>query len=49
MTSLGHLAAEMHGALANVMWAYLIGHAAMALLHQLLGEGILRKMWTLKG
>jgi cytochrome b561 len=49
MTGLGHLAAEMHGALANVMWAYLIGHAAMALLHQALGEGILRKMWTIKG
>jgi cytochrome b561 len=49
MTGLGHLAAEMHGALANVMWAYLIGHAAMALLHQALGEGLLRKMWTLKG
>ncbi|HEU0071810.1 MAG TPA: cytochrome b/b6 domain-containing protein [Alphaproteobacteria bacterium] len=49
MTGLGHSFAELHGALANVMWAYLIGHAGMALLHQLLGEGILRKMWTIKG
>lgn len=44
MTGLGHLFAEMHGALANVMWAYLIGHAGMALLHQLLGEGARRRM-----
>lgn len=49
MTSLGHMLADWHGALANVMWAYLIGHAAMALLHQIMGEGVLRKMWTISG
>ncbi len=49
MTRLGHMLADWHGALANVMWAYLIGHAAMALLHQVMGEGLLRKMWTIRG
>lgn len=49
MTRLGHMLADWHGALANVMWAYLIGHALMALLHQILGEGLLRKMWTISG
>jgi cytochrome b561 len=49
MTSLGHMLADWHGALANVMWAYLIGHALMALLHQIMGEGLLRKMWTISG
>ena len=49
MTGLGRAMAEMHGALANLMWVYLIGHAGVALLHQAWGAGVLRRMWTIKG
>ena len=34
-----------HKLLSNLMWAYLIGHAAMALLHHLLGSDILSRMF----
>ncbi len=36
---------SLHRLLSNVMWAYLIGHAAMALLHHILGSDILSRMF----
>lgn len=37
-------ALSLHKAAANLMWAYLIGHAAVALLHEVLGHRLLRGM-----
>ncbi len=42
------VAIELHGLFANLVWAYLIGHALMALLHQLAGHARIRDMWSLK-
>ena len=39
-----HQVAELHSALANLMWAYLGGHVFMALLHQWLGHGTLLRI-----
>jgi cytochrome b561 len=36
-----------HGFIANLMWAYVIGHVAMAMLHQMRGERLLTKMFNL--
>lgn len=35
---------SLHKAVANLMWAYLIGHAAVALLHEVMGHRLLRGM-----
>lgn len=40
-----HLLLIGHKLLANLMWAYLIGHAAMAVLHHLLGSDIFSRMF----
>ncbi|MBT9385224.1 cytochrome b/b6 domain-containing protein [Pseudooceanicola sp. CBS1P-1] len=37
----------IHKALANLVWAYLIGHAAMAVLAHLLSGFDIREMWSL--
>ncbi len=37
----------VHQSLANLVWAYLVGHAAMALLHHVGSEYDLRRMWSL--
>jgi cytochrome b561 len=37
----------VHGFVANFMWAYVIGHVAMAMLHQVRGERVLTKMFDL--
>ncbi|MGE5310357.1 MAG: cytochrome b/b6 domain-containing protein [Nitrospirota bacterium] len=37
-----------HGFFANFMWAYVMGHVAMALLHQVRGERLLTKMFDLR-
>lgn len=42
-----HTAAFIHGTLANLMWAYWIGHGLIAILHQLLGHDTLRGMFRL--
>ncbi|MBN8891905.1 MAG: hypothetical protein BGP12_00475 [Rhodospirillales bacterium 70-18] len=42
--SLVWLALNLHGAIANLMWAYLIAHAGLALLHELTGQRVLRRM-----
>lgn len=39
---------DFHGVLGNVMWVYLIGHATVALLHELVGTRLLRSMFALK-
>ncbi len=46
---LGEAAEEIHELLSNLMWAYLIGHAGLAIIHQLKGELIVREMFSLKG
>jgi glutaredoxin len=38
----------LHQAAANLMWAYLVGHAAMAGLHHFLGDATVRRMFSLK-
>jgi cytochrome b561 len=43
-------ALQLHRAVANLLWAYLIGHAGIATLHHLLGSDILRRMfWIRRG
>lgn len=39
-----HPVAELHSALANLMWAYLGGHVFMVVVHQWLGHGTLRRI-----
>jgi cytochrome b561 len=39
---------DLHQGAANLMWAYLAGHAGMALLHQWNGEGLLGRMFSLR-
>ena len=41
------LAKEMHGFMANLVWAYLIGHAGMALIHHFTNQQSLRAMWSI--
>ena len=44
-TAVARAALGLHRLLANLMWAYLIGHAGLAALHQLLGEDVLSRMF----
>jgi cytochrome b561 len=44
MTGLAQAVFEVRGALANVMWGYVIVHVGAALLHELLGHRVLRPM-----
>ncbi len=37
-----------HHLFANLVWAYLIGHALLALLHHFTGEASLATMWSVK-
>ncbi|TXH05830.1 MAG: cytochrome b/b6 domain-containing protein [Nevskiaceae bacterium] len=37
--------AETHEAVTTLVWAYLIGHASMAVLHELGGHAVLRRMF----
>lgn len=39
-----HAAIFVHESLANLMWAYLIAHAGLALLHELTGQHVLHRM-----
>lgn len=43
----GVLVMQVHFALANLVWAYLIGHAAMATLHHITRSAHLARMWSL--
>ena len=42
------LAKETHEIMANLVWAYLIGHAALAVLHHYLSNLSLSEMWSLR-
>jgi cytochrome b561 len=44
---LAHTALSLHSLMANLVWAYLISHSAMAALHHLLGSDILVRMFWL--
>ncbi|MGA7801942.1 MAG: cytochrome b/b6 domain-containing protein [Gammaproteobacteria bacterium] len=44
-----HNAAEVHSAIANLVWAYWFGHVGMALLHHLTGHDTLRRIFSLGG
>ncbi len=46
---LGEPAEEVHEILSYLVWAYLVGHAGMAYLHQMKGEPIVREMFSLGG
>jgi cytochrome b561 len=37
---------EVHETFANVMWAYLVAHAALALLHEWAGHRTIRRMFS---
>jgi cytochrome b561 len=41
----GRVAIGLHGLAGNLMWVYLIGHAAMAATHQALGNNVLSRMF----
>jgi cytochrome b561 len=48
--SVAHEALDLHRLVANLMWAYLIGHGGIATLHHLLGSDLLRRMfWIRRG
>jgi cytochrome b561 len=48
--SVFHYAMSLHRVIANLMWAYLIGHGGIAALHHLLGSDMLRRMfWIRRG
>jgi cytochrome b561 len=47
-TSAGKLVLGLHKLFANFMWAYLIGHAGLAILHALWGDDILSRMFWLR-
>ncbi|WP_231737582.1 hypothetical protein, partial [Caulobacter sp. CCH5-E12] len=38
----------VHGAFANLVWTYLIGHASLAVLHELAGHRLFRQMFSLR-
>jgi cytochrome b561 len=46
--SVFHYAMSLHRVIANVMWIYLIGHAAAVVAHHLLGSDILRRMFWIR-
>lgn len=41
----GRFVLELHEVLANLMWAYLIGHAGIAIIHDIAGHRILGRMF----
>jgi len=43
-----HLIEEFHGFMANLMWAYLVGHVAMGALHRKLGHAEVSEIFRLK-
>ncbi len=44
-TPVSHAALTLHKLVANLMWAYLVAHAGVAVLHALLGSDILSRMF----
>ena len=47
-TPYGRIVMGMHKLSANLMWAYLIGHALVALVHHALGDDIFSRMFWVK-
>ncbi len=43
-----HDAMKLHKLIANLMWAYLFGHAGIAVLHHLLGHDVIKRMFWLR-
>ncbi|MBV8663819.1 MAG: cytochrome b/b6 domain-containing protein, partial [Hyphomicrobiales bacterium] len=41
----GRTVLGLHRLAANLMWAYVIGHASVAVLHQALGDDIFSRMF----
>lgn len=37
---------DIHEAISNLMWAYLVSHAGLAVLHQFLGHRVLQRMFS---
>jgi cytochrome b561 len=48
LTGWAHDILELHEAASNLMWAYLVGHTLMALLHQFNGESAIGRMLSLR-
>lgn len=44
MGSFTHSVFEVHEVVANLLWAYVIGHVGMTVVHELLGHRLLRRM-----
>lgn len=44
-TAFGRTALNVHKLFANLMWAYLVAHAGLAVLHHLLGSDIFSRMF----
>ena len=47
MSPVVHDLKEIHGFIATLLWVYLIGHASMGAIHQLLGHRTLSRMFNL--
>lgn len=43
--TLATAALTTHATVANLMWAYLIGHSGMSIVHELLGSPVLKQMF----
>jgi len=43
----GGIVLQIHKLLANLMWAYVVAHAGIALLHQVQGRQVLQRMFGL--
>jgi len=41
----GHFVLELHEILSNLMWAYLMGHAGIAVIHDIVGHRVLGRMF----
>lgn len=42
----GGVILEIHKTISNLLWAYLIGHAGLALIHQFAGHRVLQRMFA---
>lgn len=47
LSSFGSTALDVHKLFANIAWAYLIAHAGIAVLQQLVGAPVIAEMWSL--
>ena len=49
MSAAVHAVEEVHESLAPLMWAYLVVHPALGILHQLAGHHMLERVFSLRG